>query len=257
MSLVYLFFRQGIVDLVLGSYTALSIFAVSMLAIELKKLRKVPVQSYLLKRSFFTMLPYGASRMGHELVSLLRDVLPLSVILYRFDMESVGLYSADLSIPLAISPLFAFTGGIFLQRISALFKERDIVSIKRLLNGALCLFLVVALLGTAFLICLRRPLMHLFYSSTFDGAIELSLLFSLSLVPRAVYLLYQNPLDAISAKPYNLIVVTLGTILLLVLLFFATTLRQCAIVYLTSSIMTALLTLVFWRMQTRKTDFSK
>ena len=250
-------FRQDIAVLVIGSYTALSIFSISMLTVELKKLRKVPLQCYLLRKSFFTILPYGASRMGHELVSLLRDVLPLSVILYRFNMESVGLYSAALSIPLAISPLFAFTGGIFLQRISTLYKERDIVSIKRLLNRALCLFLGIALLGTLFLIFLRRPLMHLFYSSTFDGAIELSLLFSLSLIPRAIYLLYQNPLDAISAKPYNLIVLILSTILLLVLLFYATTLNQCAVAYLISSIITALLTLTFWHIQIKKTDINK
>lgn len=99
--------------------------------------------------------------------------------------------------------------------------------------------------------------MHLFYSSTFDGAIELSLLFSLSLIPRAIYLLYQNPLDAISAKPYNLIVVILSTILLLVLLYFATTLTQCAVAYLISSITTALLTLTFWHIQIKKTDISK
>lgn len=250
-------FRQGITDLIIGSYTALSIFAIIMLIIELKKLRKVPLHRCLLKKSLFSLLPYGISRMGHELVSLLRDVLPLSIILYRFNMESVGLYSAALSVPLAISPLFAFTGGIFLQRISTLYKVRDIVSIKRLLNSALCLFLVVALLGTTFLILLRRPLMHLFYSSTFDGAIELSVFFSLSLIPRAIYLLYQNPLDAISAKPYNLIVVTLSTILLLALLSFATTLNQCAIAYLISSIITALLTLLFWHLHIKKTYFGK
>ncbi len=245
-------FRYNVVALVIGSYTVLAIFSAFVVFVELKKLSKMPIERRLLKRSITTMFSYGSARMGYELVSLLRDVLPLSIILYRFNMDSVGLYSAALSIPLTISPIFVFTGGVFLQRVSSLYKERKIHAIRKVLNRVLLLFLVIAVLGTLFLIALRQPLMHLFYSRAFDGAVEMSIFFSLSLVPRAVYLLYQNPLDAISTKPYNLIAVVLSTIILLALLSFSTTLIHCALAYLVSSIVMAVLSLAFWNLQIKK-----
>lgn len=245
-------FRHSVVALVIGSYTALAIFSISVILVELKKLEKIPIERRLLKKSITTIFSYGSTRMGYELVSLLRNFLPLSIILYRFDMDSVGLYSAALSITLTIIPIFGFTGGVFLQRVSSLYKERKIHAIRKVMNRVLLLFIVIAVLGTLFLIALRQPLMHLFYSRAFDGAVEMSIFFSLSLVPRAVYLLYQNPLDAISIKPYNLIIVVLSTIILLALLFFATTLTQCALAYLVSSIVMAVLSLVFWHLQIKK-----
>lgn len=245
-------FRYNVVALVIGSYAVLAVFSTLVVLAELKKLEKIPIERRLLKKSITTIFSYGSTRMGYELVSLLRDVLPLSIILYRFDIDSVGLYSAALSIPLTISPVFVFTGGIFLQRVSSLYKERKIHAIRKVMNRVLLLFIVIAVLGTLFLIALRQPLMHLFYSRAFDGAVEMSIFFSLSLVPRAVYLLYQNPLDAITTKPYNLIAVVLSTIILLALLFFATTLTQCALAYLLSSIVMAVLSLAFWNLQIKK-----
>lgn len=257
LCLIFSFiFRYSVVTLVIGSYTALAIFSTSVVLLELKKLEKTPIERRLLKRSITTMFSYGSTRMGHELISLLRDVLPLSIILYRFDMDAVGLYSAALSIPLTISPVFVFTGGIFLQRVSSLYKERKLHAIKKVMNRVLLLFIVIAVLGTLFLIALRQPLIHLFYSSAFDEAVEMSIFFSLSLVPRAVYLLYQNPLDAISAKPYNLIAVISSTIVLLALLFFAATLTQCALAYLVSSIIMAIFSLIFWQLQIKKSLIS-
>lgn len=248
-------FRSSVSNLVIASYALLSLLSIFFIFVEYYRLRQYSIRKVLLKKSIATMFSYGGSRMGYDLVSLLQDILPLSIILARFSIESVGLYSAALSIPLAISPLFAFTGGVFLQRISLLYKEHNMKAIEKIINIALSLFVGIALLGSIALIVLRRPLMHLFYSTDFDEAIGMSVFFSMTLIPRAIYLLYRNPLDAISSKPYNLIVVVVSTIVLVILLLFATSLMQCAIAYLFSSLVMAILSLIFWRVQMKKTKY--
>lgn len=192
------------------------------------------------------LIKYGLPRMAHDMMLFAQDVIPLIIVLHRFDMHTVGLYSAGLSIPLTISPLFAFTGGVFLQRVSLLIKRDDWESINKIINAALVIFLGIALVGTVVLILSKNIIVTIMYADSFNEVISLVPFFALSLIPRAIYLLYRNPLDAVSVRPYNLYIVSIRTIVLVIMLVLSESVMDCAKAYMYSSVVMAIMPLVFW-----------
>lgn len=243
-------FRSNLYTFVLTSYLALLIIGLCpMLYLKGRNSKKVTSNNRIKRINTIVrskLLKYGTPRLLHDLMLFAQDVIPLIIILHRFDIHIVGLYSAGLSIPLTISPLFAFTGGVFLQRVSLLVKQNDWKAINKMINIALIIFTAIAIVGTLILILTKEFIVTLMFSSDFNEVIPLVPYFALSLLPRAIYLLYRNPLDAVSERPYNLYITTLRTALLILFLFWGKSTIDCAKAYLYSSIVMAILPLIIW-----------
>lgn len=243
-------FRSNLYTFVLTSYLTLLIIGLCpMLYLKGRNSKKVTSDNRIKRINTIVrskLLKYGTPRLLHDLMLFAQDVIPLIIILHRFDIHIVGLYSAGLSIPLTISPLFAFTGGVFLQRVSLLVKQNDWKAINKMINIALIIFTAIAIVGTLILILTKEFIVTLMFSSEFNEVIPLVPYFALSLLPRAIYLLYRNPLDAVSERPYNLYITTLRTALLILFLFWGKSTIDCAKAYLYSSIVMAILPLIIW-----------
>lgn len=243
-------FRSNLYTFVLTSYLALLIIGLCpMLYLKGRNSKKGTSDNRIKRIDTIVrskLLKYGTPRLLHDLMLFAQDVIPLIIILHRFDIHIVGLYSAGLSIPLTISPMFAFTGGVFLQRVSLLVKQNDWKAINKMINIALIIFTAIAIVGTLILILTKEFIVTLMFSSEFNEVIPLVPYFALSLLPRAIYLLYRNPLDAVSERPYNLYITTLRTALLILFLFWGKSTIDCAKAYLYSSIVMAILPLIIW-----------
>lgn len=243
-------FRSNLYTFVLTSYLALLIIGLfPMLYLKGRNSKKVTSDNRIKRINTIVrskLLMYGTPRLLHDLMLFAQDVIPLIIILHRFDIHTVGLFSAGLSIPLTISPLFAFTGGVFLQRVSLLVKQNDWKAINKMINFALIIFTIIATAGTLLLILIKQFIVTLMFSNEFIEVIPLVPYFALSLLLRAIYLLYRNPLDAVSERPYNLYILTLRTALLILLLFWGKSAIDCAKAYLYSSIVMAILPLIIW-----------
>lgn len=245
-------FKRNLYAMVLISYSTLLFiglgfllyynYQLSLVACQIKDVKSKSISRLVVGK----LLQYGTPRLLHDVVLFIQDVIPLTIILHRFDLYAVGLYSAGLSIPLTISPLFAFTGGVFLQRVSIFIKQNEWKRINNLINSALVVFLIIAVLGTIILFLIQEWIVRIMFSDTFDGVLSLLPYFALSLVPRAIYLLYRNPLDAVSEKPYNLYVVGFRTVVLIIMLLHAENVIDCAKAYLYSSIVLVVLPLLIW-----------
>lgn len=243
-------FRSNLYTFVLTSYLALLIIGLCpMVHLKRKTSEKLTSDNHIKRINTIVrtkLLKYGTPRLLHDLMLFSQDVIPLIIILHRFDIHTVGLYSAGLSIPLTISPLFAFTGGVFLQRVSLLVKRNAWREINKMINIALIIFTIIAIAGTVLLILIKQFIVTLMFSNDFNEVIPLVPYFALSLLPRAIYYLYRNPLDAVSERPYNLYIMTLRTALLILFLFWGKSTIDCAKAYLYSSIVMAILPLIIW-----------
>ena len=241
-----LLFRKDVYGVVLASYLSVLLYSVVKVRQLLNDIGWIRHKIYALRCAIKKLFLYGFSRMLHDVILYLQDVIPLTIILSRFDLKSVGIYSAGLALPLTIAPLFAFTGGVFLQRVSKLSKGGQWSKIRLIMRIATILFLILSAVGAALIIAFDRSLIRILFSDDFLEVTGLTIFFALSLIPRAIYLLYRNPLDAVSEKPYNLIIVSARTMILVGGLLTASSVYECAKWYLYSSITMAVLPIVFW-----------
>lgn len=241
------------VETIIGySYGFLLIFSVGMLLYILGKWHLEPLRGIYKRKIAVILSVYGTPRMLHQLISFLQDVVPLTIILHRFGLHAVGIYTSGITLPLVITPLFAFAGGVYLQRVTLYYKQRRYDIIRRIMRLSLILFLVIACVGAVIIMLIPEFLVSLLYSEEFKQVVTLIPYFALTILGSSVYLLFRNPLDALSSRPYNLYIVSARVVLLIVLLVLADDIKGCAEAYFYSSLLLIILPLTFYRHLMRK-----
>ena len=145
-----------------------------------------------------------------------------------------------------ITPLFAFSGQIFLQRVSEMLEKKELKKIRHLIRWSMIAFLSIASAGFLIISVGAEFWLQMLFSKDFIPANTLTIIVSLSLIPRSIYLLLRNPLDAISSIPYNLFSLLIWFALYILLLFFSSTIESSAWSYTLSSLSLAITSLIFW-----------
>lgn len=195
------------------------------------------------KQLFF----YGTPRMLSDLVFQSTSFVPLLIVLAKFGEIATGLFSTAITLQLMITPLFAFSGQIFLQRVSEMVEKKEFKKIRRLIRWSMMAFLSIASVGFLSISIGAEFWLQMLFSKEFIPATSITVIVSLSLIPRSIYLLLRNPLDAISSVPYNLFSLLLWFALYVLLLSHSNTIEASAWSYTLSSLSLAITSLVFWR----------
>lgn len=237
-------FRDKILYIIIFSYIYLIIFGLIIIFAKTKKRISNQITSKILT-SGKMLYSYGFPRMLEEFILFAENVIPLLIVLYKFGIETTGLYSAGLSLNLIITPIFTFSYTLLLQRFSNMLNTGNLQSIKILLHSSLIIFILISVLGSILIISMKKDLVNILLSASFSEALPLINYFALAIIPKAIYLLYKGPLDALSKKPYNLISVSIKTIILAIALFLSQSIIDCAIAYLYTNIFAAMLSLFF------------
>ena len=192
------------------------------------------------------LLYYGTPRMLSDLIFQLTSFVPLLIVLSKFGETATGLFSTAITLQLMITPLFAFSGQIFLQRVSELLEKKELKKIRHLIRWSMIAFLSIASAGFLIISVGAEFWLQMLFSKDFIPANTLTIIVSLSLIPRSIYLLLRNPLDAISSIPYNLFSLLIWFALYILLLFFSSTIESSAWSYTLSSLSLAITSLIFW-----------
>lgn len=195
---------------------------------------------------------YGFPRMLQRLVLLAQNIFPVIIILHRLSLTDVGIFSAGIAITSLISPIFGMTGGVLLQRVSLYYKNNKIKLINKVLSIALLSYLLLSSIGVLLIVSFKGFLIPLMFSKEFNAVESVLWIFAISLVPQCIFQLLCNPIDAMSKIPFNLITISVSTIVLFTIILFANSIYDCALAYLISNIVTAFLTLIFWVFVMRK-----
>lgn len=195
---------------------------------------------------------FGFPRMLNRLVFHLQSIFPVLIILHRLSIIDVGIYTAGLAIQNIVTPIFSITGGVLLQRVSKYYKSHKFDLINKVLFITLIVYLAISSIGAFVLILFKVFFIKLMFSEKFMVLTGILWYFALSIIPRSIYQLFCNPLDAVSRTPYNLITTSVSTIIFLILLFSASTLVDCARAYLLSNALMGSLSLIFWWIVVKK-----
>lgn len=203
---------------------------------------------------FQRLVGYGLPRLFADLVLFASDVVPLMLVLNRYGEEATGYFSAAVTLLVVVTPLFSFTGSIFLQRISGYYAQQDFTTVRRVMRWSTGLYLLLAVLGAAGLALLARWFIPLLFSHDFVPAIELTRIMAIALIPKSLYLLFRNPIDAVSKFPYNLVTLSLHLLLMVVLFNVSSSLRDCAYYYCLATLVLGVSSYVSWMVALRKAE---
>lgn len=204
--------------------------------------------SGLLRRGFFRKLSlYGMPRMLFNIVVASSQLVPLLLIEHKYGQYYAGLFSGALAIQLLITPLFDFTGTVFLQRVSILAGQKNYVQIKKMIRIAFFLFIGVATLGLLVVYTLPELWLQLLFTKEFIPATPLVRILALSLIPRAVQILHTNPLDAVATFPYNLLLILIWYAVYIVLIVTSKNIEACAWAYTIATAVMGGLSVLFWQ----------
>jgi hypothetical protein len=86
----------------------------------------------------------------------------------------------------------------------------------------------------------------LFFSEEYLVTKELSQILLLSILPQALYLLYRNPIDAISVIPYNTINLCICLTVMVIAFSYSQSITQLAWAYLTVSLLQGGISWLTW-----------
>ena len=172
---------------------------------------------------------------------------PLIYISNTQGLQSTAYYSVGITFVTMVTPVFSFMGIILLPYVSECIAKHEHRTADRFVRHLALLYLGASLLAIAVLYLFMDFLTSLLFTDSYLVTADITRIMILSILPQAIYLLYRNPIDAVSVIPYNTII--LGICLAGMVAGFAlsTTLTQFAWAYLIISCLQGLLSFLTWQ----------
>ena len=105
-----------------------------------------------------------------------------------------------------VTTLFSFMGIILLPFVSECIAKKDMKKACNFINKLLLLYISTSILISIPFFLFTDFMTSFFFSEEYLVTKDLSQILLLSILPQTLYLLYRNPIDAISVIPYNTII---------------------------------------------------
>ncbi len=192
------------------------------------------------------LLTYGLPRLPGEFVLFALSLVPLIIISNKFDLIQTGYYSAALTVNTSVTALFSFVGIILLPAVSKSLVNNDFDAIKKRIVFITIVFCVLALLMIGFVELFPKFVINVLYSKEYYEAIPIIKIIIIGILPNAFYLLFRNPLDAISKIPYNTICLLIGFATMVGLMLAFDTIEMCAVAYVIGYTVIGVLSIIAW-----------
>jgi hypothetical protein len=154
-----------------------------------------------------------------------------------------------------ITPLYSFMGIILLPYVSECIAKHELKQANRFVGILALIYISSAMLITAILYIFISFLTWLFFSESYLVTTGLSRIMIVSILPQALYLLYRNPIDAVSVIPYNTIILGLCLSVMIVLFSLAQTLTEFAWAYVAVSFIQGALSWIAWIVLNKRSNF--
>lgn len=189
---------------------------------------------------------YGMTRMAGDFLLFSLAAFPVIMVNRQFNLMVTGLFSAAVTINTMITPLFSFVGMILLQRTSEGYASKNLRPMFTMIRRFAWIFMTFAVIA-ALIITFAAPwILSLFFDHNYIQSASLCAIISWSLLPKSIYYLLRNPIDALSVFPYNTINVGIGFVALIAGSLLVNTIHGFCFVYLFAHVLLALSTLLSW-----------
>lgn len=207
----------------------------------------IPLNLELLKKELGILMRYGLPRVAGEFALFGFFSVPLLILSSRNDLKTAAILSVSIAFFQLVTAIFGFAGYVLLPYVSIGFSKGRMREIVLNLRKMQWLYLMGSLLSTFLLIIFTKFLIRLFFSPSFFDAISATHIISVGILPYSFYLLYRNPIDAVSVFPWNTLFLSIAFIILVVLSVLACDLKGFALAFLVASYILGISSLVAWK----------
>lgn len=190
---------------------------------------------------------FGAPRIIGEFALFGYFAVPLIILSSRNELLSVAFISIPISFFQLISSVFGFAGYVLLPHVSAGMVNGNFPSVRKDIRKMEIIYLIGSLSGVVIMLILAPLLTRLFFSTNYLSTVPYTRIMCISIIPYAFYLLYRNPLDAVSHFPWNSINLVISLLVVSVLIIFTHTLTDYALAYMCSSLVLGILSWCAWK----------
>ena len=204
------------------------------------------------RESFHEIIKYSSGRLLADFFLFSLSAFPLIYISNAQGLQPTAYYSVGITFVTMVTPVFSFMGIILLPYVSERIAKGEMQTANRFVNRLALLYVGASLLLTAVLYLFTTFLTCLLFASDYVVTTDLTRIMILAILPQAIYLLYRNPIDAVSVIPYNTIILGICLAVMVVSFSLSTTLTQFAWAYFLVSFLQGLLSLLTWQIVKRK-----
>ena len=224
-------------------------------------LREMTKSRYILLRSFNlhrirsltkTIVGYSLPRLVGDFFLFSFSAFPVIYLSRVMSMTDVAYYSVGLTIMNMATPLFSFLGVVLLPYVSGAMTKGTFNEANRFIRKMQYLYLIVSVSITVLFWLIMPFIIKFFFSAQYLPSQELSRYMLLAVIPQAFYLLYRNPIDAISVVPYNTIILLLSFVVLVSLYLFSSSLSDYVFSFIIASSFQGFVSMLTWLYLKRK-----
>jgi len=199
------------------------------------------------KRHLVTITKYASGRLVADFFQFSLAAFPLIYISHAMGLQPTAYFSVGITLVSMVTPLYAFMGIILLPYVSEAMARHRLAEARRYISRLTLFYIVTSLLITALMYLLMRFLILIFFAEEYTVAADISRIMLLAILPQALFLLYRNTIDAVSAIPYNAVTLGICFAAIAIGFHFCTTLTQFAYVYVAVCCLQGLLSYATWQ----------
>lgn len=199
-----------------------------------------------------TIVKYSSGRLVADFFQFTLAAFPLVYISNVMGLQPTAYYSVGITFVTMITPLFSFMGIILLPYVAECIAKQELKAANRLIRRLALLYVGASLVAIVTLLLFTEFLTRLLFAESYVVASDITRIMILSILPQALFMLYRNPIDAVSVVPYNLILLGICLAAMVAAFSLCTTLPQFAWAYLGVSVLQGLLFLATWHVIKRK-----
>jgi len=199
------------------------------------------------KRHLVTITKYASGRLVADFFQFSLAAFPLIYISHAMGLQPTAYFSVGITLVSMVTPLYAFMGIILLPYVSEAMARHRLAEARRYISRLMLFYIVTSLLITALMYLLMRFLILIFFAEEYTVAADISRIMLLAILPQALFLLYRNTIDAVSAIPYNAVTLGICFAAIAIGFHFCTTLTQFAYVYVAVCCLQGLLSYATWQ----------
>jgi len=194
-----------------------------------------------------TIVKYSSGRLVADFFQFTLAAFPLIYISNTMGLQPTAYYSVGITFVTMITPLFSFMGIILLPYVAECIAKHELAAANRLI-GRLALFYTAASIAAITLLLIATDLLtRLLFAESYIAASDVTRIMVLAILPQALFMLYRNPIDAVSVAPYNLILLGISLAAMIFAFSLCTTLIQFAWAYVAVNVIQGLLFFATWQ----------
>ena len=199
-----------------------------------------------IKTELRTIIKYSSGRLLADLFLFSLSAFPLIYISNTQGLQPTAYYSVGITFVTMVTPLYSFMGIILLPYVAESIASRQLQKANQFINKLALIYIVSALVITTIIYLFVCFFTSFFFADSYLVTTELSRIIIIAILPQAIYLLYRNPIDAISVIPYNTIILGVSLISMIIAFKLSTTINQFAWSYVIVSMLQGVLSMITW-----------